>query len=45
MARLVARVGAPSLDDYRRAYSACGAPWPGDDEIRRRHPVAADPAA
>jgi hypothetical protein len=45
MARLVARVGAPSLADYRRAYAGCGVPWPGDEEIRRRHPVAADPAA
>jgi hypothetical protein len=45
IARLVARIGAPSLEDYRRAYAGCGAPWPGDDEIRRRHPVAADPAA
>jgi hypothetical protein len=45
MARLVARIGAPTLEDYRRAYAGCGAPWPGDDEIRRRHPVAADPAA
>jgi hypothetical protein len=40
-ARLLARVGSPpSLDDYRRAYASCGAPWPGDDEIRRLHPVA-----
>ncbi len=40
-ARLLARVGvAPSLDDYRRAYASCGAPWPGDDEIRQLHPVA-----
>jgi len=45
MARLVAWVGAPSLADYRRAYAGCGIPWPGDEEIRRRHPVAADPAA
>ncbi|MGH3429457.1 MAG: hypothetical protein ACRDQZ_18135 [Mycobacteriales bacterium] len=45
MARLVARIGAPSLEDYRRAYAGCGAQWPGDEEIRRRHPVAADPAA
>lgn len=37
---MVARIGAPSLADYRRAYAGCGAPWPGDDEIRRRHPVA-----
>lgn len=45
MARLVARLGAPSLEDYRRAYAGCGAPWPGDDEVRRRHLVAADPSA
>jgi hypothetical protein len=45
MARLVARIGAPSLEDYRRAYASCGVSWPGDEEIRRRHPVAADPAA
>jgi hypothetical protein len=45
MARLVARIGAPTLEDYRRAYAGWGAPWPGDDEIRRRHPIAADPAA
>jgi hypothetical protein len=44
MARLVTRVGAPSLADYRRAYAGCGVPWPGDEEIWRRHPVAADPA-
>lgn len=40
MARAVARHGAPILDDYRRAYTGCGAEWPGDDEIRRRHFVA-----
>jgi hypothetical protein len=45
MARLVARVGAPSLEDYRRAYAGCGVPWPGEEEVRRRHPVAAPPAA
>ena len=45
MARMVARFGAPSLDDYRRAYAGFGAEWPGDDEIRRRHPVAPDTAA
>ena len=40
-ARLLARVGvAPSIEDYRRAYASCDAPWPGDDEIRRLHPVA-----
>jgi hypothetical protein len=43
VARMVARHGAPSPEDYRRVYTACGLDWPGDDEIRR-HPVAA-PAA
>ena len=42
MARLVARHGAPTLDDYRRTYEAAGLEWPGDDEIRCRHPVADD---
>lgn len=45
MARMVARFGAPSLEDYRRAYAGFGVQWPGDDEIRRRHPVAPDIAA
>ncbi|MGH4013967.1 MAG: hypothetical protein ACRDSL_08590 [Pseudonocardiaceae bacterium] len=45
MARMVARFGAPSLAAYRRAYAGFGAEWPGDDEIRRRHPVAPDTAA
>lgn len=44
-ARMVARHGAPSLDDYRRAYAGFGAEWPGDEEIRRRHIVAPDTAA
>lgn len=45
-ARMIARHGAPSLEDYRRGYDACGLDWPGDEEIRRRrHPVAADTAA
>lgn len=44
MARLVARYGAPTLDDYRRAYAGFGADWPGDEEVRRRHAVA-DPAS
>lgn len=44
MDRLVVRLGGmPDLDDYRRAYASCGAPWPGDDVIRQRHRVA--PAA
>ncbi|MGH3942212.1 MAG: hypothetical protein ACRDTG_27045 [Pseudonocardiaceae bacterium] len=40
MARMVARFGAPSLEDHRHAYAGFGAEWPGDDEIRRRHSVA-----
>ncbi|MGH3912233.1 MAG: hypothetical protein ACRDTC_02295 [Pseudonocardiaceae bacterium] len=41
MDRLIVRLGGmPSLDDYRRAYASCGAPWPGDDVIRQRHRVA-----
>ena len=39
-ARMAARHGAPSLDDFRRTYAGCGAEWPGDDEVRRRHIVA-----
>jgi hypothetical protein len=32
--------GVPaSLALYRRAYAATGVPWPGDDEVRRRHQV------
>ena len=45
VARMIARHGAPSLHDYRRVYAACGLDWPGNEEIRRRHPVATDPAA
>lgn len=45
VARLVARKGAaPSVDDYRRPYAACGLEWPGDEVIRRRHPVDDDAA-
>jgi len=44
VARFVARHGPPSLEDYRRVYAAQGLEWPGDDEVRRRHPVAS-PAA
>lgn len=40
-----ARYGAPTLEDYRRAYAGFGADWPGDEEIRRRHIVAPDTAA
>lgn len=45
MAGMVARYGAPTLEDYRRAYAGFGAEWPGDEEIRRRHIVAPDTAA
>ncbi|MGH3826279.1 MAG: hypothetical protein ACRDQX_03770, partial [Pseudonocardiaceae bacterium] len=45
MARMVARHGAPSLADYRRAYAGFGAEWPGDEAIRRRHIVAPDTGA
>lgn len=41
-ARMVARYGAPSIEDYRRAYAGFGAEWPGDEEICRRHIVAPD---
>jgi hypothetical protein len=40
VARMVARHGAPTIEDYRRVYAQSGVPWPGDDEIRCRHPVA-----
>jgi hypothetical protein len=45
LARMVARYGAPSLEHYRRIYAQAGIPWPGDEEIRRLHPVAAESAA
>jgi antitoxin (DNA-binding transcriptional repressor) of toxin-antitoxin stability system len=34
------RFGAPTLADYRRAYDSSRTSWPGDDYIRRNHPVA-----
>ncbi|MDQ2706158.1 MAG: hypothetical protein M3Z25_00275 [Actinomycetota bacterium] len=34
------RFGAPTLAHYRSVYDSSGAPWPGDDYIRRNHPVA-----
>ncbi|MGH3671869.1 MAG: hypothetical protein ACRDSH_14755 [Pseudonocardiaceae bacterium] len=43
VARMVARHGAPTIEDYRRVYQQSGLVWPGDEEVRRRHPVA--PAA
>lgn len=45
MARFVTRHGAPTLAHYRSVYQACGLDWPGDEEIRRRHPVAVESAA
>ena len=38
--RMADRFGAPTLAHYRRVYESCGHPWPGDEEIRRRFPVA-----
>ena len=45
MARIVARSGRPTLEHYRRVYDQLGSEWPGEDEVRRRHFVDADPAA
>lgn len=38
--RQAARFGAPTIEDFRRAYAGFGAEWPGDDTIRERHVVA-----
>lgn len=38
-ARMLARHGVPTLEDYRKVYAACGLDWPGDEEIRRHHRV------
>ncbi len=38
--RMADRFGAPTLAHYRRVYESCGQPWPGDEEIRRRFPLA-----
>lgn len=38
--RMADRFGAPTLAHYRQVYESCGQPWPGDEEIRRRFPVA-----
>lgn len=40
LGRIIELTGAPRLDDYRRVYNTQGWDWPGDDEIRRRYPVA-----
>lgn len=41
--RLLARSGLPDIEEYRRVYESFGIPWPGDDEVRRLHPVAPPP--
>ena len=38
--RMAARFGAPTLEHYRRVYASLGQPWPGDEEVRVRYPVA-----
>lgn len=38
--RMAARFGAPTLEHYRRVYQALRQPWPGDENIRARYPVA-----
>lgn len=38
--RMAERFGAPTVAHYRRVYESCGRPWPGEQEIRRRFPVA-----
>lgn len=38
--RMAERFGAPTVAHYQRVYESCGQPWPGDEEIRRRFPVA-----
>ena len=38
--RMANRFGAPTLAHYQRVYESCGQPWPGEQEIRRRFPVA-----
>ncbi|MGH4019191.1 MAG: hypothetical protein ACRDT0_08135 [Pseudonocardiaceae bacterium] len=40
LAAIVADMGAPALDDYRRVYDTLRLPWPGDDRVRRLYPVA-----
>lgn len=46
VARMIARAGqSPTLEHYRRVYEQAGAPWPGEDEIRKLHHVAPGPAA
>jgi len=42
VARMVVRHSAPSIEDHRKAYQQSGVPWPGDEEIHRRHPLPQD---
>lgn len=41
--QMAERFGAPTVAHYRRVYESCGAPWPGEQEIRRQFPVADAP--
>jgi len=38
--RMAARFGAPTLEHYRHVYTSLGQLWPGEEEVRRRYPVA-----
>lgn len=38
--RVAARFGAPTVEHYRHVYASLGQSWPGEEEIRRRYPVA-----
>lgn len=40
---LTEQQGAPTLADYRKVFTAVGRPWPGEDYIRRHHPVGEAP--
>ncbi|MBP2371868.1 hypothetical protein [Pseudonocardia parietis] len=39
VARMVQRHGAPGLEHYRAGYANLRVAWPGDEEVRRIHPV------
>ncbi|MGH8922606.1 MAG: hypothetical protein ACRD0H_30430 [Actinomycetes bacterium] len=40
LASIIELTGAPGLDDYRKVFAALKLPWPGDEQIRQRYPVA-----
>lgn len=40
LASIIELTGAPGLDDYRKVSAALKLPWPGDEQIRQRYPVA-----